>query len=263
MSKTKDITTVKTVLAFLIIAVLFIPLIAGYVTSNAKLHVILTTDETNFISVGHANSDEVNHTLTDIMFPTATNRYGESNNDTVLHDYAGLNTNNFTNDVVTVGDLNTATVNYSHLSGIDFIFHQLDWTTYQFADCDFITVETNAKHGRVWLAFAIDVLGYHDLEFDQTLANKSMMVVDSYVWTAIRTQDDTNAFLLYSVLDTDDTNYWFNITGYQLSSSVWGWSEENLYGLSMAFSICILGIAIFFATDMFDIKHDKNRKDSQ
>lgn len=261
----KEIQIISGLLAILLIIVLLIPAFTAFGLQQAKTYTVVTTAESNYNLVKWAESEQLNRSLHGLMihgaFPLDIS---ESNNDTVV--YHSQQHYGFTNDVNVVADINYVITNLTELIPFttDGIWHQVDLTTHELAQHDFITIQSNAKHLN-WGFTYWDGIGtgkvIEHTHINMPQPNTTAFIIDLGAEQDLLSVPDTSISILFETLDITDESYWFKVGIYDLSDTVWAWDDTQLYSVSIGFSIVILAVAIAFNTDVLDIRIDRKRKD--
>lgn len=254
-----DKMTKNIILSIITIAVLFVPVATGYSTQYIKLNTILTTDESNYISQGHLNTDVLNWTVIDAV-ETKDFQEIEDNNDT-YYDAIGTHLPYAYNDVSNVSNVNYVIINWSAISYEYTIIHQLDKTTDILLNSDFVQIKTDAEQGNIYLGYFDGHNSFHTLLFDNNLGNDTyMMVIDIYAIQDIKAVGEQDLFLMFFNPDDAQDNYTFEIECYALSESVYNYDDNTIFVISMLITIAILTPTAILSNDWIDIKTIKNAK---
>lgn len=252
------VTPFNTIMAILLVVVLFMPIASAWGSQYYKSYVILTSDESHFNQIGYINGhDQFNITTANTLMPVLLRDYDEASNDTLIWDNTDHNA--LLNAVTVAGNTNIVTVNYSKVGGsiIDGIYIELDMTSHELADLDFIRVNSTDKHTG---GHEISTV-YNDYPMATIDNNSYLLVIDLITKTDLLTNPDTEINLFYdSNIDETDSTWEFQIRQYRLSETVWAIGDFVGSAMSQMAGVCILGFAIFLNSDPFDLKIDRKKK---
>ena len=252
------------IFAMIVIFILFIPVVVGYYVESEKFRIATTTPESNYVSALHMNSMELNYTQA-LIYTSGYTIYGnESNNDTVILNPASKC--HITNDVTTVNNTNTVNLNSSHLVTGSSMIHQLDVTTHDLTDYDLIKLVTNAEHQfyhLVWFNGVSFTSSFIGQKGSPQANNTWIYIIDIAKMNSLKSAPNSEVYLSYSVVDTTDNVYTFEMTAYELSNTVWAWDDYSIFAMTLITGIAILSVTIAFCTDTLDIIIDRNRKNQK